>query len=345
MDRLTVFVASSSEQLAVAKRVASLLHKASKAAGASSVPLDARPWTEKTFKFSNTYIESLEQELDRADFAVVIMTADDVACVRQEVANLPRDNVIFELGLFIARLGRERCFFFIDATSDTRVLSDLSGVKAVDFLPADRLPPGSPDRRLRDRRLPQRCREVATQMAELGERYKPSREARARQHDAWRFAQEIAGFWWSFRYWDQDRIGLVKLIPDETALTVHVEGWGFAPDAPHQASAQWKSRSSMIARHDHQWTLYFIWEGDFPSAPNQRFEGSSRYEFPAGTPRLLTGSGRLLEANMQDLCDTNERAIDLRRCSDAEARIMKEGDNAAKSALLREQLASWRGRQ
>jgi len=266
------------------------------------------------------------------------MTTDDVACVRQEVANLPRDNVIFELGLFIARLGRERCFFFIDATSDTRVLSDLSGVKAVDFLPTNRHLPGSPDRRLQ-----QRCREVAAQMAELGERYKPSREARTRQHDAWRFAQEIAGSWWSFRYWDQERIGLVKLTPDEVALTVHVEGRGFAPDAPHQATSQWKSRSSMIAHHDHQWTLYFIWEGDFPSAPNQRFEGSSRYEFLATTDRLSTGSGRLLEANLQDLCDTNERAIDLRRCSDAEVKIMEEGDNAAKSALLWEQLASWRG--
>jgi hypothetical protein len=336
MDRLKVFVASSSEQVSVAKKVASLLNKTHKAVGAAHPTLDARPWIEETFNFSSTYIESLEKELDRADFAVVIMTADDVGSVRRELVNLPRDNVIFELGLFFARLGRDRCFFFVDATSKTRVASDLSGVKKVDFVAKSGASAGT-----HDQSLSTRCREVAAQMIGLGERYKPSHGARARQQEIWRFTKDIAGYWWSLRYWDPNRIALVELTPDETMPSVHITGRAFAPDAPNQVTAQWNSVASTITNHEHKWTLYFVWEGFYPSEPDKRFEGSSRYEFPVTRNRFLTGSGRLLEASLKDLRDTKEKAIELRRCSENEVRILQGADNEAKSALFRKQLAAW----
>src|SRR5262245_18161426 len=121
---MRVFVASSSEQIGVAKAAAAALR---------SEQLEAKVWDEDTFDFSDSYMESLERELDRADFAVVIFTADDHANVRGKKVNLPRDNVIFELGLFTGRLGRKRCFFMIDGASETEVASDLSGVNWVKF--------------------------------------------------------------------------------------------------------------------------------------------------------------------------------------------------------------------
>ena len=57
--------------------------------------------------------------------------------------------------------------------------------------------------------------------------------------------------------------------------------------------------------------------------------------------RFLTGSGRLLEASLKDLRDTKEKAIELRRCSENEVRILQGADNEAKSALFRKQLAAW----
>jgi predicted nucleotide-binding protein len=122
--QLRVFVASSSEQISVAKAVAEVL---------KSPDFDVKVWDEEIFSFSASYIESLEKELEHADFAVVILTADDSGNVRRKKVNLPRDNVVFELGLFIGRLGRERCFFFVDRDSGTRIASDLSGVKPVAF--------------------------------------------------------------------------------------------------------------------------------------------------------------------------------------------------------------------
>jgi len=46
----------------------------------------------------------------RFDFAALVLTADDLTASRQVVSLGPRDNVLFELGLFMGRLGRSRTF-------------------------------------------------------------------------------------------------------------------------------------------------------------------------------------------------------------------------------------------
>lgn len=61
-----------------------------------------------------TVIEKFERESNRAGFAVVLLTPDDVGCAKaqyrnQSIDELPqraRQNVVFELGFFFARLGR-----------------------------------------------------------------------------------------------------------------------------------------------------------------------------------------------------------------------------------------------
>jgi predicted nucleotide-binding protein len=55
-----------------------------------------------------TFIEMLERE--RVDFAVVLLTGDDLGKEKaaRKLSPRARENVIFELGFFIARLGRER---------------------------------------------------------------------------------------------------------------------------------------------------------------------------------------------------------------------------------------------
>lgn len=47
-----------------------------------------------------------------------------------------RDNVIFELGLFMGRLGKESCFFVVPRGHENlRLPSDLIGVKPATFNP------------------------------------------------------------------------------------------------------------------------------------------------------------------------------------------------------------------
>lgn len=46
---------------------------------------------------------------------------------------VPRDNVIFETGLFIGAIGRNRTFPVRQKNADIKVLSDLQGVTLLDF--------------------------------------------------------------------------------------------------------------------------------------------------------------------------------------------------------------------
>lgn len=81
-----------------------------------------------------TIIEKLEQHAD-ACFAVVILTADDLGASRKEPdKRLPRarQNVIFELGLFIGRLGRGQVFAL--KKDDVELPSDYVGVG---YIPMD----------------------------------------------------------------------------------------------------------------------------------------------------------------------------------------------------------------
>jgi hypothetical protein len=86
-------------------------------------------WKSGVFQLSENTLSSLIKALRDADFGVFVFSPDDISLMRGSVVNVVRDNVLFELGLFIGRLGAERCFFLIpDNATDLRLPSDLAGI-------------------------------------------------------------------------------------------------------------------------------------------------------------------------------------------------------------------------
>lgn len=69
-----------------------------------------------------------------ADFAALVFTADDLTVSRGKAANSPRDNVVFELGLLMGSLGRDRVFIVKPKKVDIKVPSDLLGVTCLEYL-------------------------------------------------------------------------------------------------------------------------------------------------------------------------------------------------------------------
>ncbi len=118
MANPSVFVGSSSEGLDFARAIRAQLE------------LDAEVtlWNEGLFQLGSTFIETLISSLARFDFAVLVMTADDMVTSRDTNAFSARDNVIFELGLFMGRLGRSRTFVVHESNPQLRIPSDLSGI-------------------------------------------------------------------------------------------------------------------------------------------------------------------------------------------------------------------------
>jgi hypothetical protein len=123
MSRASVFIGSSSEGREVARAIGEGLECCA----------DTVMWDEDVFEFGRGYLEELVAELDRHDFAVLVLTPDDVTESRGDSKKSPRDNVLFECGLFMGRLGRERTFIVCDRSTEMKLPSDLAGVSLISY--------------------------------------------------------------------------------------------------------------------------------------------------------------------------------------------------------------------
>ncbi len=124
-DRTRVFIISSVESLPIAR-----ILETSFQYDDFSVHL----WTAGCFRAANYTLDDLERAVDESDFAVAIAHADDMTVSRgDESWPAPRDNVIFELGLFMGRLGRERAILMEPRGRDVKLPSDLAGVKTIPY--------------------------------------------------------------------------------------------------------------------------------------------------------------------------------------------------------------------
>ena len=120
MPKPAMFIGSSTQGLGVARAVRELLHE----------DADITMWNEGFFALGSTFIETLVNHLPTFDFAVLVFTPDDHVTSHQISSLGPRDNIVFELGLFVGRLGRSRTFVL---NSDVKMPSDLSGVTTARF--------------------------------------------------------------------------------------------------------------------------------------------------------------------------------------------------------------------
>src|SRR5574342_679666 len=113
-----IFVGSSVEGLNVAYAVRqNLAHDA-----------ETTVWDQGIFELSRTTIESLGNILDSIDFGIFVFSPDDAIVLRGKESLSIRDNVLFEIGLFIGKLRRDRVFFIIPEKTDLHIPTDLLGV-------------------------------------------------------------------------------------------------------------------------------------------------------------------------------------------------------------------------
>jgi Predicted nucleotide-binding protein containing TIR-like domain len=121
-----MFIASSAEHLDLAYAVQEGLER----------DVEATVWSQGVFAPSRTAMASLIDVLDENDFGVFVLAPSDVAIIRKETKSTVRDNVIFELGLFIGRLGSDRCFLVVPREAeDLHLPTDLLGLTPVTFEP------------------------------------------------------------------------------------------------------------------------------------------------------------------------------------------------------------------
>ena len=118
MHRPSLFIGSSSEGLAIAYAIQENLE----------FDCDATVWPQGVFQPSSAALIDLYAFTRQAEFALFVFSPDDILHMRGDVYPAVRDNVIFELGLFVGALGPQRCFFVTPYDVEMHLPSDLVGI-------------------------------------------------------------------------------------------------------------------------------------------------------------------------------------------------------------------------
>ena len=119
-----LFIGSSGEYLSVAYAIQE---------GLMRTDIIVNVWSQDCFRPSDGTLASLEGEAVKCDMALFLFGNEDLTISRGEESGSPRDNVVFELGLFIGKLSSKRVFFAKEVDISIKMPSDLFGITPIDY--------------------------------------------------------------------------------------------------------------------------------------------------------------------------------------------------------------------
>ncbi|CAH7057829.1 TIR-like domain-containing protein [Vibrio chagasii] len=123
MRKPRVFIGSSVESLPIADAIAENLE----------FDAEVTIWRNGTFNLSSNALDDLVSKAKSVDFSIFIFSPDDLTIMRSREKYVVRDNVVFELGLFIGAIGKNRCFIVKPRGVELHFPSDLLGITPTDF--------------------------------------------------------------------------------------------------------------------------------------------------------------------------------------------------------------------
>ena len=322
---LQVFIASSTEGLAVAKTVQKLLKQN------LGQKADVTLWTRK-FEFGSTYIESLEKASREADSAVLVFTPDDVTKSRAAEKLAPRDNVVFELGLFTGSIGRKRCIVVHEERPELKLPTDLLGVNKATFRRQKALKAA----------LTSLCGRISEQISSMGSRRKLSPHILATQAAIRDFYDRIKGAWWErIQEADSYSISLAQIEWDASYNSVQLKK-GTVYDTEGFPSAHWESE---MARVLDQNILYLrrCWH---PGARNKSWLhgiGDLNFKGSAESSDMIDwADGKFSQFDEAQPKRTLVKSVEFRRVVDEKVgAIMKIGSKADRKALIKKTRDEW----
>lgn len=121
-NRPTVFIGSSTEGLRIAEALKNQIGDRAR----------VEIWnSDGVFSRNQSFLKSLLDASSLYEFAVLVFTSDDSVLMRAETHTAARDNILFEFGLFLGKLGPRRAHALVE--KKLRVPSDLAGIHLYNF--------------------------------------------------------------------------------------------------------------------------------------------------------------------------------------------------------------------
>jgi len=299
MTKPRIFLGSSGEQ-------AKLLRAIER--GLSEVA-DVEPWT-TTFNPGRSTLDRLVELSQEVDFAAFVFAQDDwtTSAASQSGQASPRDNVVFEAGLFGGALGIRRTFIL--HANGSKLPSDLLGLTSVRYDPAA----------------------SAAEVRAINEKLRKAIEAEGRR-------SPIEGLWWqlslTMRTEDEPSAVSLLLISRDRDGALKVNGRGWQEDGT-LSSRYWSEAAK--ERRDPAGVFYY-WNGERPRNPNApQLWGTG--EITVESADRATGYWTTRSERDADL---NARTSGIYLRSDpSDLQVLDSGSEQERAELIAQRLKEWK---
>jgi len=288
------------------------------------------------FELSSTNIESLEKAASDADFAILVLTADDELAMRSEDKKAPRDNVTFELGLFTGRLGRERCYLVEESEPMLRIPTDMLGIASARF---ERPSSGS-----WDAALAAASSLIAKRIEDLGQRDRVDAEFVSTQKAVQAFSARVSGYWWE-RIAERDGkpwLSFFRIEIDRVHNSVRLLE-GRAHDSEGHHGSNWDSNVARVSLENAQ--IYYQWQGWYTQTrSNEQFHGFGSITFEEALEddgSFTRARGKFWDVDEAHPENTTVKPFEMKRVTMEQSQTMKTGSKKAREDLVLRILAEW----
>ena len=119
-----LFIGSSKKNVEVSNLVAMTLH---------GKEAWVKVWDEGVFGMNESFLHSLLNTVKEYEYAAFVIAGDDMTTSKDESKPSPRDNVLFESGLFMGALGPNNVFLIYDESIEVKIPSDLHGITLASY--------------------------------------------------------------------------------------------------------------------------------------------------------------------------------------------------------------------
>jgi hypothetical protein len=303
MDKPRIFLGSSGKQQKLLQALTRGLEEVA----------HVEPWT-TSFNPGTTTLERLLELTREVDFAAFVFAQDDWTANSPPASDLsgsgqasPRDNVVFEAGLFGGALGMRRTFIL--HASGSKLPSDLLGLTSVRY--------------------------EATTPAEMRVVNQKLRKA---IEDAGRVAR-IEGLWWQFSQTERTErepsaISILRISRDRDGV-LEVAGRGWQEDG--RLSTRYGSEA--VKERKEPSGVFYYWRGERPLDPdNPQLYGTGEIRMESAD----RGSGYFTtRADKHPDLDVRTSGVYL-RADPGDMSILDGRDDRKRAELIAEQMSHWK---
>jgi len=272
-------------------------------------------WDVDVFEVGHFTLEELTTATAEVDFAAFVLGQDDRTASRgSEATPSPRDNVIFEAGLFTAVLGRERTFYVVDSRG-TKIPTDWAGLGYLTFK--------ATEERARDK-VYDAVKQIRARIRKLAVPAAPAVGAR------------VAGSWWQLveNVDEGSVLSLLEIIP--SGASVRVEGRSWSNQG--ERVAEYSSRTAAL--DDGESVLAYYWRGTNPRAKTapESF-GVGEITFTSDAAPATSGQGFFTTTSAADVSQTHKKFARYVRATPEDVALIRGGSRDQRRAIVERMLA------